>query len=306
MAHIAAQLDQELFCCSICKDLLKDPVTISCGHSYCLSCLKIHWDAEDTKKVYSCPDCEQTFTPRPVLEKHAVLAGLVEELKKISLQAAPADHCYAGPGDVACDFCTGTRLKAVKFCLVCVFSYCEKHLQPHKELSALKKHTLVDPFQDRQDNICSHHGEVMEMFCRTDQQRICYLCSVHQHKGHNTVGENKKERTVNQRKINSSRRKLRQKLHAKQEDVKALARKVEVFTSSADKEVEETERVFNERINFLQKRRSEVHQLIRSWQAAEVKRVNERQEKVEQELAELKRKEADLLAQREALNEYPE
>ena len=49
-----------------------------------------------------------------------MLAVLVEELKKTGLQTAPADHCYAEPEDVACDFCTWTNLKALKYCLVCL------------------------------------------------------------------------------------------------------------------------------------------------------------------------------------------
>ncbi|XP_060926284.1 tripartite motif-containing protein 16-like protein [Limanda limanda] len=101
MAQQDNQLDRERFCCSICLDLLKDPVTIGCGHSFCMSCIITIWDHEDWRGSCSCPECRQTFTLRPVLVKNFLLAYLVEELKKTGLQAAPADHCYAGLEDVA-------------------------------------------------------------------------------------------------------------------------------------------------------------------------------------------------------------
>ncbi|KAL7872558.1 hypothetical protein SRHO_G00075410 [Serrasalmus rhombeus] len=41
-----------------------------------------------------------------------MLAEVVEKLKKPELQAASPAHCYAGPGDVECDFCTGRKRKA--------------------------------------------------------------------------------------------------------------------------------------------------------------------------------------------------
>ncbi len=159
MAQKGAQLS-----CSICLNLLKDPVTTSCGHSYCMDCIKMHWDEEDERKIYSCPQCRQLFTLRPVLLINTLLADLVEELKETELQTAPADHCYAGAEDVACDVCTDRKLKALKSCQVCLVSYCEKHLQPHYDVPPLKKHKLMEPSKTLQENICSRHDEVMKMF----------------------------------------------------------------------------------------------------------------------------------------------
>uniref|UniRef100_A0A671VT66 RING-type domain-containing protein n=1 Tax=Sparus aurata TaxID=8175 RepID=A0A671VT66_SPAAU len=86
MAQQDIQLDRVKFCCSICLDLLKDPVTIPCGHNYCMSCIKTHWDEEDEKKIHSCPQCRETFTPRPVLVKNNMLADLLENVLKNNTQ----------------------------------------------------------------------------------------------------------------------------------------------------------------------------------------------------------------------------
>uniref|UniRef100_A0AAY4DY31 RING-type domain-containing protein n=1 Tax=Denticeps clupeoides TaxID=299321 RepID=A0AAY4DY31_9TELE len=167
----APSKDQDLFTCSVCLDLLKDPVALPCGHNYCMSCIKNCWDEEDQKGgVYSCPQCRHTFTPRPVLFKNPLIAELLENVKKTRLQAAPPALCYAGPGDVECDVCTGRKVKAVKSCLVCLVSYCETHFKVHNEANPGGKHTVTDATGRLQEKICSQHNKLFEIFCTTDQK----------------------------------------------------------------------------------------------------------------------------------------
>ncbi|XP_029994837.1 tripartite motif-containing protein 16-like isoform X1 [Sphaeramia orbicularis] len=293
MEQKGVELDQEMISCSICFDLLKDPVTIPCGHSYCMSCIKTQWDGEDMRNLHSCPQCRQTFTPRPVLVKNTMMAVLVEQLKKTGLGAAAADHCYAGAEDVACDVCTGRKLKAVKSCLVCLASYCDKHLQRHYDVAPLKKHKLVDPSQRLQENICPRHDEVMKMFCRTDRQFICYVCSVNEHKGHNMV-TSAAERTEKQTELEVSRQKIQQRIKDKQKDVKVLQKEVEIISRSADEAVEKSNRILTELIRLMEERRCDVEKQIRSQQETEVSRVKELESKLEQEITELRRKDAEM------------
>ncbi|XP_030004506.1 tripartite motif-containing protein 16-like isoform X2 [Sphaeramia orbicularis] len=289
MEQEGSELNQDRFSCSICLDLLKDPVTIPCGHNYCMKCIKTHWE----KNIHSCPECRQTFRPRPVLVKNTMLADLVEELKKTGLQAAAADHCYAGPGDVACDFCNGRKRKASKSCLQCLVSYCHKHLQPHFTSPAFKKHKLMEPSEKLQESMCSLHDEVMKMFCRTDQQCICYLCSVDEHKGHDTV-TSAAGRTEKQTELELSRQKIQQRIKDKHKDMKVLQQEVKTISNCADEAEEQNDKILTEMIRLLEERRRDVKQRIRSKEETEMIRVKELESKLEQEITELRRKDAEM------------
>ncbi|XP_053533590.1 tripartite motif-containing protein 16-like [Ictalurus punctatus] len=294
MAQASISVDQDQFSCPVCLDLLKDPVTIPCGHSFCKVCINDCWDQEDENGVYRCPQCRDTFTPRPVLRRNNMLAEVVEKLKKkTEIQAASPAHCYAGPGDVECDFCTGRKHKAVKSCLMCLASFCETHLKPHYEVPSWKKHKLVEASGNLQEKICSEHEEVLKIYCRTDQSFICYLCMTDEHKSHDTVSVTA-YRTEKQGELKEEQMKSQQRIQEKQKKVQELKQTVNTIKLRAQTAVEDSEIIFTEMISSMEKRRSEVTERIRAQEKAELSRAERLLEQLEQEIADLQRRVTEL------------
>ncbi|XP_048043065.1 tripartite motif-containing protein 16-like isoform X2 [Megalobrama amblycephala] len=280
-----ARFSQDEFTCPVCLDLLKDPVAIPCGHSYCMSCITDCWDQEDEKRVYSCPQCRQTFSPRPALSKNTILAEMVEKLKKTKLAA----DCYAGAGDVQCDVCTGRKYKAVKSCLVCLESFCQTHFDRHEEYHSRKPHKVIDATGRLQDMICRKHDKELEMYCITDQQCICVWCKESEHKNHNTVST-AAQRTEKQKQLKETQMKIRQRIQQRQKDLQQLREAVESHKTA----VEDSEKIFTELIRFIERSRSEVTQLIRDQEEAAVSRAKGRLERLEQEINDLRRRDTEL------------
>uniref|UniRef100_A0A3Q1C838 E3 ubiquitin/ISG15 ligase TRIM25-like n=1 Tax=Amphiprion ocellaris TaxID=80972 RepID=A0A3Q1C838_AMPOC len=293
MARQVFNFDRERLSCSICLDLLKDPVTIPCGHNYCLNCINLHWDGEYWKNIFSCPQCRQIFTPRPDLKKNTMLAGLVEEVKKTGVQSAEDDIYFTGRGHVSCDFCTERKRNAVKSCLQCLVSYCDQHLQPHYQSPAIKNHKLVDPSKKLQDNICSHHNEVMKIFCHTDQKCICYLCSLDEHRGHATVPVSE-ERTEKQKELKLVCEKIQQRIQDRETDVEVLQQEVEAINQSADTAVRDIDRFSKDLIYLIKEKSWDVKQQIRSQQETEVNKAKDLTENMQEEITELERKDGEL------------
>uniref|UniRef100_A0A672HL13 Tripartite motif-containing protein 16-like n=1 Tax=Salarias fasciatus TaxID=181472 RepID=A0A672HL13_SALFA len=289
MAGRGNHTDGEKLCCSICLDVLKEPTTIPCGHNYCLGCIRRCWDEEQSRGTSSCPQCRQSFTPRPSLAENRLLAQLVEELKQSGVHAAPE----AGPEDVACDFCSARKLKAVRSCLTCLASYCEQHLQAHHQAAPFRKHRLAEPSRQLQENLCSLHDEPVRAFCRTDRQCICFLCSLDQHKGHDVVCA-AAERAERQRELELCSGNIQQTIREREEDLKLLQQELEATNRSADTAVTSAEKIFSLLILHIQNKSSDLKQQIRNQQEYEVSRVRRLQTRLEQEITELKKRDAEL------------
>ncbi|XP_053177182.1 NACHT, LRR and PYD domains-containing protein 3-like [Scomber japonicus] len=61
-------VEEQLSCCSLCQDVLKDPVSTSCGHWFCRQCITSYWDQSASSGDSSCPQCAERSRTRPGLQ----------------------------------------------------------------------------------------------------------------------------------------------------------------------------------------------------------------------------------------------
>ncbi|XP_028979277.1 E3 ubiquitin/ISG15 ligase TRIM25-like isoform X2 [Esox lucius] len=137
-------LTKHQFGCSVCSEVLRDPVSIPCGHSYCRQCISTYWAHPGPAGDYMCPQCSRRSRTRPELYTNSALARVIQKLQRTGFSPALPALVYAGPGDLACDICSGKKLRAVKSCLTCTASYCESHIRQHYTVPALQNHTLAE------------------------------------------------------------------------------------------------------------------------------------------------------------------
>uniref|UniRef100_A0A3Q3X2S6 Uncharacterized protein n=1 Tax=Mola mola TaxID=94237 RepID=A0A3Q3X2S6_MOLML len=186
MAAAGSQLMEDQFLCSICLEVFTAPVSTPCGHNFCQSCISAHWDLNVSCQ---CPICKRLFQARPELHVNTFISEMVAHFRRSAQPETGGgpELRAARPGEVHCDVCAGTRLKALKSCLVCLVSYCQTHLEPHLTAAGLRRHQLIEPVENLESRVCTQHGKPLELFCRDEQACICTLCSVVDHKAHDLV-----------------------------------------------------------------------------------------------------------------------
>ncbi|XP_073337161.1 uncharacterized protein [Pagrus major] len=59
-------------CCVWCQDVLKDPVSTSCGHWFCRRCITSDWDQSASPGDSSCPQCGVDVGLQEVLDEHKI------------------------------------------------------------------------------------------------------------------------------------------------------------------------------------------------------------------------------------------
>ncbi|XP_056619721.1 tripartite motif-containing protein 29-like [Triplophysa dalaica] len=227
-----------------------------------------------------------------VLAKNIILTEVTEKLKKTKVKCAVSDQCSSGAGDVECDVCTGRKHKAIKSCLLCLNSYCQTHLEQHENLFRGQRHNLIDATAPLHDMICPQHDKILEIYCRTDQKLICTLC-IDEHRTHDTIST-AAAWMEKQSQFGETKNKVQQQIQKKQKDLQKIKDVVESHKRCAQTAVEDCEMMFTELISSIERRRSEVTQLIRDQETAAVSSAEGLLERLKQEIDDLRRRDAEL------------
>ncbi|XP_041816909.1 protein NLRC3-like [Chelmon rostratus] len=65
-SHVS--VEEQPSCCVLCQDVLRDPVSTSCGHWFCRQCITSYWDQSASSGDSSCPRCGDRSRTRAGLQ----------------------------------------------------------------------------------------------------------------------------------------------------------------------------------------------------------------------------------------------
>ncbi|KAM7003198.1 E3 ubiquitin-protein ligase TRIM21-like [Tautogolabrus adspersus] len=292
MSAASCLLTEEQFLCSICLDVFTDPVSTPCGHNFCKACITTHWDIN---APYQCPNCNEVFHRRPEMKVNTFISEMAAQYKQSAQQKASSssEQQVSKPGEVLCDVCTGTKLKAQKSCLVCLVSYCETHLEPHLKRSGLKRHQLIDPVENLEGRMCEKHDKLLELFCKNDQMCVCMMCTVLDHKTHDVVPL-KEEYKGKKAELGKTEAEIQQMIQKRRQKIQEIKHSVELSDENADREITEGVQVFTALKESVERNQAELIDTIKEKQRKTEKQAEGFIKELEQEISELEKRSTEV------------
>ncbi|XP_062299879.1 zinc-binding protein A33-like [Scomber scombrus] len=292
MSSASSLLSEDQFLCSICLDVFTHPVTIPCGHNFCKNCITEHWNINSHCQ---CPMCEDVFDRRPELRVNTFISEMADQFRRSAVKKSSScsDQQWTNTGDVLCDVCTETKLKAVKSCLVCLTSYCETHLDLHQKMTVMTRHKLIDPVKNLEDRMCKKHDRPLELFCRTDQMCVCQFCTETDHKSH-VYGPVIEEYEGKKADLKKTGAEVQQMIQNRRLKIQQMKESVKLSNEEADRETADSVQVFTALIQSVERSLAQLIEMIEENQ----KRTEEQAEgfikELEDEISELMKRSAEV------------
>ncbi|XP_070785704.1 E3 ubiquitin-protein ligase TRIM21-like [Enoplosus armatus] len=288
---MASALSEEHFRCSICLDIFRNPVSIPCGHNFCLGCIKRFWD---TRQKSECPLCKEGFKKRPELRINVGLRDITEKFegslrgKPTYKPAPPKRHFPRQPSksDVPCDICHGNKATAVKSCLVCRESYCEIHLTPHLNDQVMTKHRLTDPATFTTSHLCRKHSMILERFCNNEKKPVCMKCTERDHKYHDIVPIERESNRIKTQ-MTKTKAEIQQMVQTKIRKTEDIRVSMELSKKNKEREIQTSVQVVTMVISVIERNQALlIEEIEQKYKAAE-RKAEEFLKELEQEINDL-------------------
>ena len=169
--------------CSVCFNPFDDqnicPRNLSCGHSFCTSCLE-RLPAADNK--IQCPTCRvEVNVPQ------AGVAGLPKNfalLDIINANVTPQNN--GDESSYICEFCEDKH-PASLCCLNCKKDLCKRAARFHADSRESSAHHVVSLEPRAVNNLCPDHKQPFHVFDKACDHMVCKRCIKLNHSGHDCL-----------------------------------------------------------------------------------------------------------------------
>uniref|UniRef100_A0A8C5PEL2 Uncharacterized protein n=1 Tax=Leptobrachium leishanense TaxID=445787 RepID=A0A8C5PEL2_9ANUR len=229
--------------CSICLSIYMDPVTLTCGHSFCRTCIGDVLDTQVGSVAYKCPECREEFF---TLVKNTGLRNIADSFRS----TYPEEEEVR----IFCTYCD-SPVPAAKTCVHCEASLCDKHLKKH---SKSEEHVLTEPTTSLENRKCSVHKKVLEYYCCEDAACICVSCSLAgDHRGHQVETLNEASEKKKKEKLRNILQKLtsqRAEAEKRVQNLEELRRQVQGKAAGVTERVTALIRDIRKQLEALEKR----------------------------------------------------
>ncbi|KAL0219539.1 hypothetical protein P9112_005192 [Eukaryota sp. TZLM1-RC] len=148
--------------CGICLQVMDQPTSLPCGHSYCRDRCLLPWKKNNS----TCPQCREEIPPM-CHRINITIRDIIEGFFQHSPPSEPCKGCGEAP--------------ATLFCSDCELSFCKNCSDQAHTLKLFQSHTIVPLSQRSSVSLpkCPHHkGKQLDHYCTKCKVALCDSCGL--------------------------------------------------------------------------------------------------------------------------------